>query len=108
LYPTELKASNTIPTHKPAKKDKSSSKAWRPVEQHASVLAKPLERLMPNRISFLPETCGVFDRDEYGGRLSHSTLQAASSFIHQSRKHMDRGMIVTTLFFNPKGAYNNI
>ncbi|KAJ7717864.1 hypothetical protein B0H16DRAFT_1232535, partial [Mycena metata] len=31
LYPTSLKASNAIPMHKPAKRDKSSPKAWRPV-----------------------------------------------------------------------------
>ncbi|KAJ7034202.1 hypothetical protein C8F04DRAFT_956722 [Mycena alexandri] len=76
LYPTSLKASNAIPTHKPAKKDKSSPKAWRPVEQHAAVLAKPLERLMADRVTFQVESRGVFDRDQYGGRSSHSTLQA--------------------------------
>ncbi|KAJ7709276.1 hypothetical protein B0H16DRAFT_1344660, partial [Mycena metata] len=108
LYPTCLKASNAIPTHKPAKKDKSSPKAWQPVEQHAAVFAKPLERLMADRISFKAESRGVFDQDQYGGRPSHSTLQAASGFIHQARKHMDMGMIVSTLFFDLKGAYNNI
>ncbi|KAJ7739116.1 hypothetical protein B0H16DRAFT_1325067, partial [Mycena metata] len=106
LYPTCLKASNAIPTHKPAKKDKSSPKAWRPVEQHASVLAKPLERLMADRISFHAETRGAFDCDQYGGRPSHSTLQAVSGFVHQARAQMDEGKIVSTLFFDLKGAYN--
>ncbi|KAJ7649108.1 hypothetical protein DFH06DRAFT_1095261, partial [Mycena polygramma] len=67
LYPNSLKASNAIPTHKPAKTDKSSPKAWRPVEQHAAVLAKPLERLMADRISYLAETRGILDPDQYGG-----------------------------------------
>ncbi|KAJ7031693.1 hypothetical protein C8F04DRAFT_890313, partial [Mycena alexandri] len=67
IYPTWFKASNAVPTHKPAKKDKSNPKAWRPVEQHAKVLAKPLERLMANRMAFAAESLGIFDRDQYGG-----------------------------------------
>ncbi|KAJ7017298.1 hypothetical protein C8F04DRAFT_927168, partial [Mycena alexandri] len=108
LYPTGLKALNTIPTHKPAKRDKSSPKAWRPVEQHTSVLAKPLERLMANQIAFTAETRGILDSDQYGGQPSHSTIQAASGFVHQARMHMDQGMIISTLFFDLKRAYNNI
>ncbi|KAJ7768214.1 hypothetical protein B0H16DRAFT_1308049, partial [Mycena metata] len=108
LYPTRLRPSIAIPTHKAARKDKSSPKAWRPVEQHTEVLAKPLERLMACRIAFQAESRGTLDRDQYGGRPGHSTLQAASGFIHQARKHMDDGMVVSTLFLDLKGAYNHI
>ncbi|KAJ7761781.1 hypothetical protein B0H16DRAFT_1312123, partial [Mycena metata] len=108
LYLTSLKESNAIPTHKPAKKDKSSPKAWRPVEQHAAVLAKPLERLVADRVMFRAEGRSILDRDQYGGRSSHSTLQAVSGFIHQARAQMDQDKIVSTLFFDLSGAYNNI
>jgi hypothetical protein len=108
LYPHRLKSSNAIPTHKPAKKDKTSPKAYRPVEQHAEVLAKPLERLMANRITFEAESRGLLQESQFGGRSGRSTQQAASAFIHRARAHMDDGMIVSTLFFDLKGAFNGI
>jgi hypothetical protein len=63
LYPTPLKSSNAIPTAKAGKKDKTSPKAYRPVEQHAEALAKPLERLIANRISYEAETRGLLEED---------------------------------------------
>ncbi|KAF7372237.1 reverse transcriptase [Mycena venus] len=108
LYPYRLKASNAIPTPKPAKKDKTHPKAYRPVEQHAEVLAKPLERLMADRISFEAETRGLLHQDQFGGRPGHSTQQAASAFIHRVRGQLDDGMVVSTLVFDLKGAFNGI
>ncbi|KAJ7264145.1 hypothetical protein C8J57DRAFT_948184, partial [Mycena rebaudengoi] len=67
LYPTRLKASNVIPTFKNGKKDKTHPKSYRPVEQHAEALAKPLERLVANRISFEAEKLGFLCEDQFGG-----------------------------------------
>ncbi|KAJ7708188.1 hypothetical protein B0H17DRAFT_875598, partial [Mycena rosella] len=76
LYPTHLRSSNAIPTYKAGKKDRTSPKSYRPVEQHAEVLAKPLERLMANRISFEAETLGFLHQDQFGGQPGRSTQQA--------------------------------
>ncbi|KAJ6556102.1 hypothetical protein B0H19DRAFT_947402 [Mycena capillaripes] len=65
-HPHRLKASNAIPTPKPAKKDKTHPKVYRPVEQHAEVLAKPLEQLMANSISFEAEAHGFLVKDQFG------------------------------------------
>ncbi|KAJ7183362.1 hypothetical protein C8R46DRAFT_828782, partial [Mycena filopes] len=51
LVPIRLKSSDALPTLKPAKKDKTSPKSYRPVEHHGEALAKPLERLVAKRIS---------------------------------------------------------
>jgi hypothetical protein len=90
------------------KKDKTSPKAYRPVEQHAEALAKPLERLVANRISYEVETRGLLEEDQFGGRPGRSTQQAADAFIHRTRTQMDEGKIVSTLFFDLKGAFNGI
>ncbi|KAJ7747118.1 hypothetical protein DFH07DRAFT_831202 [Mycena maculata] len=73
LFPTRLKTSNAIPIAKASKKDKTSPKAWRPVEQHAEALAKPLERLMANRITFEVESRNFLQADQFGGRPGRST-----------------------------------
>ncbi|KAJ7068331.1 hypothetical protein C8F01DRAFT_937483, partial [Mycena amicta] len=65
--PTPFKANTAIPLHKAAKKDKTSPKAWRPVENHEHILAKALERLVANRINFEAESIGLIDQDQYGG-----------------------------------------
>ncbi|KAJ7182534.1 hypothetical protein C8R43DRAFT_865720, partial [Mycena crocata] len=75
-YPTRLKASNAIPTPKAGKKDKTSPKAYRPVEQHAEALAKPLERLVANRIIYDAEELKILDEDQFGARPGRSTQQA--------------------------------
>jgi hypothetical protein len=42
------------------------------------------------------------------GRWGRSTQQAADAFIHQTRVQLDAGKVVSTLFFDLKGAFNGI
>ncbi|KAJ7158449.1 hypothetical protein C8R46DRAFT_907469, partial [Mycena filopes] len=81
--PTPFKANTANPLHKSGKKDKTSPKAWRPVEIHEHILAKPLERLVADRIGFESESLGLLDADQYGGRPGHSTNQAVDGYIHR-------------------------
>ncbi|KAJ6505700.1 hypothetical protein C8R47DRAFT_967797, partial [Mycena vitilis] len=74
--PTSFKANIATPIHKVSKTDKTSPKAWRPVENHEHILSKPLERLVADRIGFEAESLNILDADQYGGRPGHSTLQA--------------------------------
>ncbi|KAJ7016449.1 hypothetical protein C8F04DRAFT_932152, partial [Mycena alexandri] len=76
LCPTRLKASDALPTLKPAKKDKTSPKSYRPVEHHGEALAKPLERLVAKRISHEAETLGHLREEQFRGRPGRSTQQA--------------------------------
>lgn len=108
LFPSRLKSSNAIPTPKAGKKDKTNPKAHRPVEQHAEALAKPLERLVANRITFEAESRGILHESQFGGRPGRSTQQAADAYIHQARSQLDEGKVVSTLFFDLKGAFNGI
>lgn len=64
--PTHFKASNAIPTFKHGKTDKTAVKSWRPVEQHAEVLARPLERIVANRISFEVGSLGLVSESRSG------------------------------------------
>ncbi|KAF7372056.1 reverse transcriptase [Mycena venus] len=108
LYPDRLKASNAIPTFKHAKKDKTSPKSYRPVEQHAEALAKPLERLMADRLVYEAESLGLLREEQFDGLQGRSTQQAADVFIHKVQAQMDEGKIFSTLFFDLKGAFNGI
>ncbi|KAJ7704037.1 hypothetical protein B0H17DRAFT_1127061 [Mycena rosella] len=90
LYPTRLKRSNNILTHKASKKDKTSPKLYRPVEQHAEALAKPLERLRANRPTFDTESLGILHKDQFGGQPGCNTQQAADAYIHQARSQLDQ------------------
>ncbi|KAJ7060529.1 hypothetical protein C8F01DRAFT_967458, partial [Mycena amicta] len=74
--PTPFKRNIATPLPKAGKKDKTSPKAWRPVENHEHALAKSLERLVADRIGFEVESLGLSDADQYGGRPGHSPLQA--------------------------------
>ncbi|KAJ7777371.1 hypothetical protein B0H16DRAFT_1225455, partial [Mycena metata] len=67
LFPNRLKASDALPTLKPAKKDKTHPKSYRPVEHHGEVLAKPLEALVARRISHEAEAGGMLREEQFGG-----------------------------------------
>ncbi|KAJ7705785.1 hypothetical protein B0H16DRAFT_1346045, partial [Mycena metata] len=81
--PTPFKSNTATPIHKMGKKNKTSTKAWRPVENFTRMLAKPLERLVRDRISFEAESLGFMDEAQYGGRPGHSTLQAVDGYVHR-------------------------
>ncbi|KAJ7753270.1 hypothetical protein B0H16DRAFT_1317022, partial [Mycena metata] len=67
LFPNRLKASDALPTPKPGKKDKTHPKAYRPVEHHGEVLAKPLEALMARRVTHEAEVLGLLQEEQFGG-----------------------------------------
>ncbi|KAJ7107961.1 hypothetical protein C8R44DRAFT_576730, partial [Mycena epipterygia] len=67
LKPTPFKSNIATPIPKPGKKDKSSTKAWRPVENYEHILAKPLERLVADRLSFDAESLGFLSNAQFGG-----------------------------------------
>ncbi|KAJ7809751.1 hypothetical protein B0H13DRAFT_2478479 [Mycena leptocephala] len=48
--PTAYKSNVATPLHKAGKKDKTSPKSWRSVENYDHILAKPLEHLIADRI----------------------------------------------------------
>ncbi|KAJ7215024.1 hypothetical protein GGX14DRAFT_359877, partial [Mycena pura] len=81
--PSSFKSNMATPVHKAGKKDKTSPKSWRPVENYEYILAKPLERLVADRLSFDAESLGFLDKSQYGGRPGHSTLQAVDGYIHR-------------------------
>ncbi|KAF8146700.1 hypothetical protein K438DRAFT_1780712 [Mycena galopus ATCC 62051] len=70
--PTPYKANTATLVHKAGKKDKTSPKAWRPVENFEHVLAKPLERLIADHLSFDAESMNFLDNAQYGGRPGHT------------------------------------
>jgi hypothetical protein len=50
----------------------------------------------------------IFDNAQYGGRPTHSTLQAVDGYIHRVRKQLDAGDTVSTLFYDLKGSFNRV
>ncbi|KAJ7026227.1 hypothetical protein C8F04DRAFT_966706, partial [Mycena alexandri] len=76
IFPHVLKESDAFPTAKPAKKDKTHPKAYRPVEHHAKILGKSLERLVADRMVFHVESKGLMCEEQFGGRPGRSTQQA--------------------------------
>ncbi|KAJ7032340.1 hypothetical protein C8F04DRAFT_959148, partial [Mycena alexandri] len=67
IFPNRLKASDALPTLKPAKKDKTHPKSYRPIEHHGEALAKPLEVLVAKRISHEAEAGGMLREEQFGG-----------------------------------------
>lgn len=65
--PTPFEANTTTPTHKQGKKDKTSTKAWRPAKNYKHILAKPLEHLVADHLSFEAESLGFISPSQYGG-----------------------------------------
>jgi hypothetical protein len=106
IKPTSFKANLATPVHKAGKKDKTSPKAWRPVENFEHILAKPLERFIANRLSLEAESLGFLEDPQYGGRPGHSMVQAVDGYIHRVRQQLDEGNTVSTLFYDLKGAFN--
>ncbi|KAJ7677662.1 hypothetical protein B0H17DRAFT_1236198 [Mycena rosella] len=71
--PTPFKSNTATPIHKQGRKDKTSTKAWRPMENYEHILSKPLEHLLADRYSFEAESLGLMNPAQYGGRPGHST-----------------------------------
>ncbi|KAJ7057911.1 hypothetical protein C8F01DRAFT_1085765, partial [Mycena amicta] len=81
--PTPFKRNIATPLPKAGKKDKTSPKAWRPVENHEHALAKSLERLVADRIGFEVESLGPFRRGSIR-RASRSQSSPGSGRLHPS------------------------
>ncbi|KAJ7776429.1 hypothetical protein B0H16DRAFT_1269327, partial [Mycena metata] len=95
LFPRIFKESEAFPTVKPAKKDRTHPKSYRPVEHHARILGKALERLVADRMVYQVETRGHLCESQFGGRPGRSAQQAVHAFVHRARARMDGGMVVS-------------
>ncbi|KAF8173856.1 hypothetical protein K438DRAFT_1850150 [Mycena galopus ATCC 62051] len=109
--PTPFKNNTATPIHKQAKKDKTSPKAWRPVENYEHILAKPLERLLADRLSFDAESLGFIDSSQYGGpRPQHSAggRQMKSVEMEDARKFTYLGFFMFSKAVWPVTLEKNI
>lgn len=102
---TPLKFNIATPVHKAGKKDKTSPKTRRPVENFEHILAKPLERLIADRLSLEAELLGFLDAAQHGGRPSHSIQQAVDGYIHHVRTQLDAGNSVSMTSKAPLTGY---
>ncbi|KAJ7893638.1 hypothetical protein B0H14DRAFT_3427300 [Mycena olivaceomarginata] len=95
--PNSFKSNIATPVHKAGKKDKTS-----PNFEH--ILAKPLERLVANRLSFDAESLGFLEDAQYGGRPGHSTLQTVDGYIHRVKAQLDQGNNRFDTLLRPQGG----
>ena len=77
IIPQAWKQAKIIPLRKPDKPNYTNAQAYRPISLLLT-LAKALESVIAERLSFLAETCSLLPKNQFGARKRHSTVQALS------------------------------
>jgi len=105
--PQAWKQAKIIPLRKPDKHNYTDAKAYRPISL-LPTLAKALESVIAERLSFLAETYSLLPKNQFGARKRHSTVQALTLLQEKIYDAWRDGKVLSLVSFDVKGAYNGV
>ena len=105
--PQAWKQAKIIPLRKADKPDYTIAKAYRPISL-LPTLAKTLESVVVERLSYLAETYSLLPKNQFGARKRHSTVQALTLLQEKIYDAWRDGKVLSLLSFDVKGAYNGV
>jgi ribonuclease HI len=106
-HPKAFRDAVLVIIEKPAKKDKSNPRAYRPIAL-LSVLGKGLERLVAKRMSWIAIKCNVLHKQQFGALPLSSCTDLASSLIWDIEKAWASGKVASLLTLDIKGAFDAV
>lgn len=89
------------------KDDYRVAKAYRPISL-LPTLAKTLEAVIANRLSYWAEAYSLLPKDQFGARKRRSTIQALTLLQEKIYEAWQEGKVLSLVSFNVKGAYNGV
>ena len=92
---------------KPGKPSYSVPKAYR-IICLLNCLGKISEKIMATRLSYLAETTNMLHNEQMGGRKQRAAIDAALALTHDINKGFQQKKVVSTLFFDVKGAFDHV
>ncbi|GBO09592.1 Putative protein in type-1 retrotransposable element R1DM [Araneus ventricosus] len=106
LYPDPFKIGNIVLFQKPGKNIHETS-AYRPIALLPS-MAKVLEKLMTQRLTYHLERNNMLSEDQYGFRAGRSVDTALNSLLTQITENKRKFKHVLALSIDIKGAFDNV
>ena len=103
--PQAWKIAKIIPLRKPDKADYTSAKAYRPISL-LPTLAKALEAVVAERLSYLAEQHSLLPRNHFGARKRRSTVQALTLIQEKVYDAWRDRMVLSLVSFDVKRAHN--
>ncbi|KAJ6021670.1 reverse transcriptase [Penicillium herquei] len=105
--PTHFQRSTTVVLRKAGDRDYQLAKSYRPVAL-LNTIAKLLEAVVARRISYAAEIYKLLPNGHLGGRKGISTDHAIQTILDTIRKAWGHHRVVSMLFLDVSGAYNNV
>jgi hypothetical protein len=105
--PRSWKQAKIIPLRKPDKGDYTKANAYRPISL-LPTLAKALESVVAERLSYLAERYSLLPKNQFGARKRRSTVQALSLLQEKIYDAWRDGKVLSLVSFDVKGAYNGV
>lgn len=105
--PQAWRQAKIVPLRKPGKDDYRVAQAYRPISL-LSTLAKALETVVANKMSYLAETHSLLPKNQFGARKRRSTTQALALRQEKIYEAWQEGKVLSLVSFDVKGAYNGV
>lgn len=106
-HPRCWRQATTAVIPKPKKPDYSNPKAYRPVAL-LNCLGKTLEKIMARRLGYMAERYNLLHKDQFGGRRQRNAVDAAMALAHEVDMAKKPKRMVSALFMDVKGAFDNV
>ena len=107
FIPRAWKQAKIIALRKSDKPDYTNPKAYRPISL-LPTLAKALESVVAERLSYLVETYALLPKNQFGARKRHSTVQALTILQEKIFDAWRDNQVLSLVSFDVKGAYNGV
>ena len=106
IVPSHWKKAKLIPILK-KRKDPNSLTSYRPISL-LSHMAKAMEKLVNNRLSWYFETHGIIANEQAGFRKFRSTSQQVAKLSQHIKDAIDNRKVLTATFIDFKSAYDSV
>ena len=107
VIPQAWRQAKILPFRKPGKADYTVASAYRPISL-LPTLAKALESVIAERLSYLAEAHALLPKNQFGARKRRSTVQALTILQEKIYQAWRDNKVLSLVSFDVKGAYNGV
>ena len=104
-HPKSWRKAIAVAIPKPNKPDYSNPRAYRLITL-LECLAKVLERIVANRLTFIAGSLNLIPPNQFGGRSNSSTDDAIMTFVTDVQTAWNNGKVTSALTFDIKGYFD--
>lgn len=105
IFPSKLKIAKVIPIYK--SKDKQNFTNYRPISLLPTI-SKIYEKIVHKRLYSFMTTNSLMNKNQYGFRKGHSTINAVTKFTHDTLLAIDSGNYNLSVFLDLSKAFDTI